>query len=253
MAQAESTAARIATGEEIGSYRSLSALAVLSFVLGLLSIISFAPSWFFVLVFPPAAIVLGILAFRQISAAPEVYTGARLARFGIVLAAICAVGSIAAKVQNSRRIVSQGRIVADRFVNKLRAGDTEGAFWLKVPREGRASFLMRSGVEVPNEVKGQYVSFYNDAVHFTQDLASGQAELEFDRSEPPIIERGIEYAPFIYHLHSPKGDTHVLVLVASHYISESQQRSWYIKEFRPGYEPQSFEGSKGSSGHGHSH
>jgi hypothetical protein len=240
MAQAESTAARIATGEEIGSYRSLSALAVLSFVLGLLSIISFAPSWFFVLVFPPAAIVLGILAFRQISAAPEVYTGARLARFGIVLAAICAVGSIAAKVQNSRRIVSQGRIVADRFVNKLRAGDTEGAFWLKVPREGRASFLMRSGVEVPNEVKGQYVSFYNDAVHFTQDLAS-------------IIERGIEYAPFIYHLHSPKGDTHVLVLVASHYISESQQRSWYIKEFRPGYEPQSFEGSKGSSGHGHSH
>src|SRR5262245_38228027 len=89
-----------ARSDELGSYRSLSTLAVLSFVLGLLSLISFAPSQFFVFTFPPAAIVFGLLAVRQVSNAPEVFTGMRLAKLGIGLGLLCGIGSVAAKYMN---------------------------------------------------------------------------------------------------------------------------------------------------------
>src|SRR5262245_2051947 len=118
MSQADPASA-IQGHEEIGAYRSMSTLAVLSFVLGLLSFLSFAPSWLFVFLFPPGAIVIGLLALRQITVAPEVWTGLRLAKLGIVLGAICAVVALAAKYADGKRIGQHGKIVADRFVKKL--------------------------------------------------------------------------------------------------------------------------------------
>jgi hypothetical protein len=214
---------------------------------------SFAPSPFFVFTFPPIAILFGLLAVRQVSKAPEVYAGMRLAKLGVGLALLCAVGSVAAKYTNSSRIGNHGQIIANRFVDKLRAGDTQGAFWLKVPREGRAQYLTKSVDEIPPQLKQEYVNFYADAHPLIKMLVSGEATLEFDSVEQAIVEHGIEYAAVVYHLHSQKEETHVLVLAASYYVPESRERSWHIKDFKPSYAPNSFTGSSGGSGHGHAH
>jgi hypothetical protein len=241
-----------AESDELGSYRSLSSLAVLSFVLGLLSMLSFAPSSFFVLTFPPLAIVFGLLAARQVRGAPEVYIGMRLAKLGVGIALLCAVGSVVVKYMNTSRIGNHGHIIADRFVGKLKAGDTEGAFWLKIPRESRAAYLTRGGNEVPDQMKQQYVSFYADAKPYSDSLSRGEATLEFDSIEQATVDRGTEYASVIYRYHSPKEDSHILVLAAS-YLGESRERSWYIKDFKPSYTPNSFTEPGGSSGHDHVH
>lgn len=65
------------------SYRALSVGAVVSFVLGLLSILAFADFWLGLI--PLLAIVVGALAWRRIAQAPEAYTGRRLAEIGVAL------------------------------------------------------------------------------------------------------------------------------------------------------------------------
>jgi hypothetical protein len=249
----EANSSTIATPNELGAYRSISTLAVLSFILGLLSLLSFAPSMFFVFTFPPVAIILGLLAVRQIRAAPEVYTGIRLAKLGVALGLVCGVVSVGTKYINTTRIGNHGHIVADRFVNKLKAGDTAGAFWLKIPREGRAPFLTMSAKDLPGDLKQQYVTFCAEATPLSEVLARGEATLEFDSVEQALVENGTEYAAVVYKIHSPRSDGHILVLAASYYVPESRERSWHVKEFKPGYSPNSFTGTNTSSGHEHVH
>src|SRR5262249_2042969 len=158
---------------------------------------------------------------RQVRAAPEVYTGMRLAKLGVGLALLCAAGSVTVNYANESRIGSHGHIIADRFVNKLKAGDTTGAFGLRLPREGRGAYLTKSTDELPVQMKQEYVSFCADAMPFTESLKRGEATLEFDSVEQAIVDRGTEYAAVVYRFRSPKEDTHVLVLAASYYVPES--------------------------------
>ncbi|MDZ4782715.1 MAG: DUF4190 domain-containing protein [Planctomycetia bacterium] len=67
-------------------YRALSASAVVSCVLGLLSILAFADFWLGLI--PLLAIVTGVLAWRKIARSPEEYTGLRLAQSGVTLGAL---------------------------------------------------------------------------------------------------------------------------------------------------------------------
>jgi hypothetical protein len=83
MSGTNSASMRVASDDDLGLYRSLSTLAVLSLILGLLSVLSFAPTNLFIWIMPPAAIVSGLIALRQIRSAPEVWTGVRLAQLGI--------------------------------------------------------------------------------------------------------------------------------------------------------------------------
>jgi hypothetical protein len=251
MSDANSSSATIAYNE-LGSYRSLSTLAVLSFVLGLLSLLSFAPTRIFLFLFPPAAVVLGLLALRQISTAPEVYTGLRLAKLGLGLALVSAVGSAGAKYMESSRIGNHGRIIADRFINKLKARDTEGAFWLKFPREGRAGYVGKNSDEIPGELLQQYGSFRAEATPVSESLANGEATVEFEAIEHTTTENGMEFAAVVYKYRSPKEDTRILVLATSYLVQDSHERSWYIREHKIGYTPNSFMQSK-TTGHSHAH
>lgn len=238
--------------EEIGAYRSLSSLAVLSVVFGILSFLAFAPTPLFLYLFPPAAVILGFIALRRISSAPEVWTGLRLAKVGIALGVICAGGSLGAKFMDSYRIGRHGRIVADRFVNKLKAGDPEGAFWLKYPREARIGFIGKTMDDVPGELPQQYSSFFTDTAQISEQLARGEATLEFESLENTLSDHDAEYAAVVYRYHSPKEDTRILVVAASNHAVDSRGRSWYIREHRPGYTPNSFLESQ-NAGHGHVH
>jgi hypothetical protein len=64
-----------------GQYRSLSAAAVVSLVLGVLSILT--ALWWVLAIIPIAGIAVGWLAIQQIRKAPEERTGLSLAQWGI--------------------------------------------------------------------------------------------------------------------------------------------------------------------------
>jgi hypothetical protein len=237
---------------ELGTYRTVSSLAVLSFVLGLLSVLSFAPSWIFVALFPPAAVLFGLLGWRQVKGAPEVFTGLRLAKLGMLLGLGCAVASMGSKYLDSKRIGEHGRILTDRFVSKLRDGDTEGAFWLKFPREARMSYINKGPDEAPGELAQQYASFYAEMALLSQALAKGEGKLEFDEVEHAVTEAGTEYAAVVYTYRSPKEDMHILVVANSYHTPNSSDRTWFIREHKIGYEPHSYTRAE-AAGHGHAH
>lgn len=68
------------------SYRALSAAAVVSCVLGVMSILAFADFWLGVV--PLLAIVLGVIAWRSIVKRPDELTGLRLAQVGVALGTV---------------------------------------------------------------------------------------------------------------------------------------------------------------------
>ena len=68
---------------EIPAYRAISPLAVLSLVLGLLSLLCFTDPSF--LVVAALAVTAGLLADRKIQRMPDVLTGRRLAQAGVAL------------------------------------------------------------------------------------------------------------------------------------------------------------------------
>lgn len=68
------------------SYRALSAAAVVSCVLGVMSILAFADFWLGLI--PFLAIVLGIVSWRRIAQRPDELTGRRLAQVGVALGTV---------------------------------------------------------------------------------------------------------------------------------------------------------------------
>lgn len=250
MSGANSASMRVASDDDLGMYRSLSTFAVISLILGLLSILSFAPTNLFLWIIPPAAIVTGLVALRQIASAPEVWTGIRLARLGIGLAVVCGGGSLGEKYYSNARIARQGRAVAERFIDKLKGGDIEAAFWLTMPREQRDQIQKLKSDKVPTELMERYGGFREGVHEYADAMASGEVHLEFDRVEKTSRDRGTEYASVVFRVHSPKGDSHALILASSFHGPRGP--SWFIRDHRFDYTPGSFEAPV-VSGHGHSH
>ncbi len=73
-------------GDIPDSYRTLSATAVVSCVLGVLSVLAFADFWLGVV--PALAILLGIYSWRRIKNAPDELNGMTLAKVGVALGTV---------------------------------------------------------------------------------------------------------------------------------------------------------------------
>ena len=241
-----------AADDELGPYRSLSAFAVLSLILGLLSFLSFAPTVFFILTIPPAAVLFGVIAWYQIAKAPEVWTGRRLAHIGIGLAVICTIGGVSDKYFDSARMARQGKAAADRFLDKLKTGDLESAFWLTMPREARKEFEKKFTDDIPGQLLEKYGSFRMEVSEYAREMASGTATVEFERVESTSVNHNTEFAAMLYKYHSPKGDSNVLVVANSIPSPETHEPTWFIREHRFGYTPSTYSAPV-SSGHSHSH
>jgi hypothetical protein len=242
----------VASDDDLGLYRSLSTFSVLSLILGLLSVLSFAPTPFFILIIPPAAIVTGLIALRQIRSAPEVWTGTRLAQLGIGLAVVCTGGSLGENYYTSVRIARYGRAVADRFLDKLKKGDVEAAFWLTSPREQRMPIIGKSIDELPPQVLERYGSFWSEIEPHASKLTGAGVIVEFERVERAASEHGTEYAAIVYHVHSPQGDSRMLIVAAGMLSPDTHEHSWMIRQHKFDYTSGTF-AAPTASGHGHSH
>jgi len=237
--------------DDLESYQSLSNASVVSLVLGVLSVLSFA-HWFFSCLFPPLAILTGLLAIRRINAAPEVWAGKRLAQLGVGLAIGCLALSFASAQLTTVRTKSHSKIVATRFTEKLAAGDIEGAFWLTVPKEGRRQYMGKSIDALDTHLLEKYMSFRASAAPLGAALAAREATIEFDEIEETGQVEGLDYALVMFKIRSSGPEKHLLLVVAGGYSQLAHEGMWWVRDQRFDYEPGSYQAAQ-TSGHGHAH
>jgi hypothetical protein len=192
------------------------------------------------------------LALRQLSSAPEVWTGGRLAKAGIALAVVSAALSITMKQVHHYQLASEGREVADRFMETLKGGDVEGAFLLKLPTDFRERLKQMPAEELPGQLGEQYTGFRNELGSIGEAIARGEGSVQFEEVEGTYEERGMGLAAVVYKYHSEKEDTHVMVLAASNHSTAEHARTWYVREVKFGYTADSYS-PQPAGGHGHAH
>lgn len=238
-------------GDDLGAYQSLNNLAVGSFVFGALSVLSFA-YWLFLWLLPPAAIVLGLIALKRITEAPEVWAGKKLAQTGIGLAVVCGGLALGHKAWTSWNNRMFGRAIAQRFVEKIEAGDIEAAFWLMFPKDARRELGSKPMEDLPEGIIERYANFRAEATGIADGAASGQMKFEFETVEGTGTDHGLDFALVIYKVHAPDGDKRLLLETVGGYSELSNENVWWIRNHKFDYAPGSFEPVQ-PSGHGHSH
>jgi hypothetical protein len=105
---------------DAAEYRSLSPVAALAFLLGLLSVGSLATSA--LLVVPVAAVGVGCLALSRIRTSDGALTGARLAQWGIALAVCLAVTTLVRDPVRNALMRRQTGAVADKWLSLVAEG-----------------------------------------------------------------------------------------------------------------------------------
>ena len=110
--------------DEWGQYRSLSSMAVIAFVLGLCSVVMFAGQ--LLMVVPLAAVAAALLALKGISASEGGLSGARLAWWGLALAIVFGVASVARLQVRDVLMQRQADRVGQQWLSLAAGGSTEG-------------------------------------------------------------------------------------------------------------------------------
>jgi hypothetical protein len=126
-----STIARSASvvgGEDEPTYRSLSVLAVVALIAGLLAPLALVAP--LLLAIPLFGIGAAAIALRQISASDGAMTGRAAALAGLALS-IAMIGAVFTRTELSRTLLAgQSRVAGAEWFERLQAGDAEGAFRL---------------------------------------------------------------------------------------------------------------------------
>jgi hypothetical protein len=106
--------------------------------------------------------------------------------------------------------------------------------------------------ELPREFLMHYMRFRMENRELAEALADPHCQIELETVESVTETPDVAFAAVVYKVHSPKGDSRLLVVVSSMISPETSQPLWYIRQHEPNYTPQSFR-PKGPSGHGHAH
>lgn len=238
--------------DESHSYKALSTWSVMCFVLGLGSLLGFG-HWSLLWTLPPASILAGVLALRQIASARQEWTGKKLAVTGIGLAVLCFVGAHGVDFYWSNWAGQNGRATAERFVTKLKSGDLEAAFWLTLPQWQRGEAKKLTSDTVPPELAQRYHMFREQAKKLSEDLKSGASTIRFDSVERTGREFMQDVAAVVYQVHNATGESHVMILACTAPPSEIRELTWYVREQSFDYKPATYKLKRpaGHGGHGH--
>jgi hypothetical protein len=114
--------------EETNEYRSLSVLAIMSFIAGLASPLAFGHP--LLMVVPLAGVVISLLALRQIAANEGVMAGRWAALAGLVLCVVFAVAPFTREYVLRTVRTKQATEFARSWINLVLNGNTESAFRL---------------------------------------------------------------------------------------------------------------------------
>ena len=128
--RSEATFGASAIENELPSYRAVSALAVVSLLLGLASLLSFVDPWF--LLAGVGAIVTGALSLLKIRKYSDVLTGTPFAQAGIVLGLMFGLSSTTIRQVDLFLLSRKADQFADKYVRVLQEEGLAEAVWSRL-------------------------------------------------------------------------------------------------------------------------
>lgn len=242
---------------ELPTYRAISAWAVASLVLGLVSIATFASLTF--LIASVGAIAAGAIALRSIRRYPELLTGAGLANVGIALGLISGLSAPTVSVVRHQIVGREARAVADQLVDAL---DTKGlaeAYWWFQPPSVRSQ-------STPQKILAESEANLQDpmgadarlsTLHTLDDrlATSDDQHIHVDEVESRGFNGVTPFANIRVMVDGPASDTfpaEQFALLRMEAADHEGRRQWYVSDLVYPYEPES-RAQVVESAHGHDH
>lgn len=246
---------------EIPAYRAISSLAVLSLVLGILSVFCFADLTF--LIAAVAAIVTGFLADRRIQRLPDMLTGRGLAQGGLALGLVFGLAALTTdQVQTYLRKRDASRF-ASLYAGVLKKGSIDECLWYRVPPQVRKNVSPTEAVQQLQKSARDpsMMENYTGPIRGIKDrlASSPQETLAFDGIEQEGLEGLDPFALALLRLAGPgskrfpaKEEFALLVLKGK---KEGNKIDWWIEELQFPYKPKThvLQEKPVDDGHGHGH
>lgn len=242
---------------EIPAYRAISARAIVSLLLGIGSLLTFA-SWAFAAL-GLGAVVLGFLADRAIRRHPDMLTGRGLARAGITLGMVFSLSALTFDGVRHLQVRRSAEQFARRYARVLRSRRIEDAFWLALPPTFRKGTTPRTRLV---ELESDKAPGARDRLAPLRGVLaaverSGRAP-EFVCLEEAGFERLTPYAFAVLAVHTPAGpgtppEQYALLELKSD--SSGPAFNWFVSEVQFPYTLRSHELAPPpiDDGHGHAH
>jgi hypothetical protein len=217
------------------TYKPISAMAVVSIVLGVLSLGAFFSMVLWVV--PPIAIIVAALTSRRLEDAREEYAGQFIAKMGLFFAVIALAG--APTIYYTKRYIlgRESRAIADQFVDLILEHKIKNAFFYSVRPDMQAAangdvdrLLDRAGKE-------RYDQFLNN---YSLSLLGGRgadAQVTHTGFLYAGADMGVERVVHSYRVTLYKGEEVTGVFTLATILSggvgsEWQGRKWFVEIFQ---------------------
>jgi hypothetical protein len=218
------------------AYHSVSALAIVSLLVGLLSPLAFAHELWWAL--PIAGIALSVVAFVRIDRSEGILVGRWAALVGLAISLVCGAGAITQATTRRLWLAYRAERMAERFVELLREGKTREAHQLWT----RPVYQLAPGsdlAELYNQnapLAKEYEGFLEREV--IRDLLSLTDEGEFQhlRTRLTFSDYYRDYLMVFYRLHGPTKTGQIdkeIKFVIEHAKDEDGQERWRVLSDEP--------------------
>lgn len=256
----ETSSRASAIENELPTYRAISATAVVSLVLGLVSLLSFVDPWF--LLAGAGAIVAGVLALLKIGRYSDVLTGAKYAQAGIVLGLVFGLSSTTTRQVDLFLLARKADAFADKYVQVLQTEGLAESVWYRlapIEQTGKTPKQYLATVKTSGrDGQAEYMTRVAPVEQLRARINQG-AKLHRVGVEECGYDGVTPYAGVLLeldgpgHPDQPEATDHVLIELRGE--KEGRQITWYVSEVRNNYKPKSFTLKKQAvdDGHGHSH
>jgi hypothetical protein len=219
-----------------GAYHSVSALAIVALVVGLLSPLAFAHELLWSL--PLAGIALAAVAIVRIDRSDGMLIGRWAAVLGLVISLFCAAGAITQATTRRMWLAYRAERMTERFVELLREGKSREAHQLWT----RPQFRLVPGSDLEELYKAntvaakEYEGFLErEVIHDLLSLTDG-AQVEHLRTRLTFSDHYHDYLMVFYRIHGPTKTGPIdkeVKFVIEHGIDENGQEQWRVFSDEP--------------------
>lgn len=193
--------------QEVEQYRSVSALAIASVLLGLISVSALAHpgAW----IVPVAAVVCGVAAQFRVSHRGDTLTGRRLALIGMGLGLFFGVWAVTRYTTYHWVLTREARSFAEQWLTAVRDGDLEVAHQatLGYRRRQPDGTLLTEYYQNNPEQLNALQKFFSEGMAKRLVELKGEGLLQFDRTAGSFSQFGTTTMALRYHVIPDKPST----------------------------------------------
>lgn len=218
------------------AYHSVSALAIVALVVGLLSPLAFAHELWWAL--PIAGVALSLVAIVRIDRSEGMLVGRWMAVVGLAISLICGAGAITQAATRRMWLAHRAERMAERFVELLRQGKTREAHQLWT----RPVFRLAPGSDLAELYKAneslakEYEGFLEREVIRDFLSLTDEAEVQHLRTRLTFSDYYRDYLMVFYRLRGPTKTGQIdkeIKFVIEHAKDEDGQEQWRVYSDEP--------------------